>query len=139
MADSDIGLMAHLFRRAGFGATRDELEAYCAKGYEATVKEMLQPEKKPAIERDLMYRYMPEYLEGAGLNDPSSQAWVHMMINTQRPLEEKVALFGEDSTMLIVKGICLIFEGPVTELSPGIESIAFCIKVKYCVFDLTCR
>ncbi len=93
MADSDIGLMAHLFRRAGFGATRDELEAYCAKGYEATVEEMLQPEKKPAIERDLMYRYMPEYLEGAGLNDPSSQAWVHMMINTQRPLEEKVALF----------------------------------------------
>ena len=33
----DIALMAHLMRRAGFGATRDELEARVAKGYEATV------------------------------------------------------------------------------------------------------
>ena len=38
----DIGLMAHLMRRAGFGATRDELEARAAKGYEATVEELLQ-------------------------------------------------------------------------------------------------
>jgi len=28
----DIALMAHLMRRAGFGATRDELEACAAKG-----------------------------------------------------------------------------------------------------------
>ena len=26
MSDKDIALMAHLMRRAGFGATRDELE-----------------------------------------------------------------------------------------------------------------
>ena len=32
MADQDIALMAHLFRRAGFGASRDDLEAYAAKG-----------------------------------------------------------------------------------------------------------
>ena len=38
----DIALMAHLMRRAGFGATRDELEARVAKGYEATVEELLQ-------------------------------------------------------------------------------------------------
>ena len=29
----DIGLMAHLMRRAGFGAGRDELEARVAKGF----------------------------------------------------------------------------------------------------------
>ena len=28
MADEDLGLMAHLLRRAGFGASREELEAY---------------------------------------------------------------------------------------------------------------
>ena len=33
----DIALMAHLMRRAGFGAGRDEIEARAAKGYEATV------------------------------------------------------------------------------------------------------
>jgi hypothetical protein len=32
MADShDIGLMAHLMRRAGFGASREELEQRAAK------------------------------------------------------------------------------------------------------------
>ena len=43
----DIGLMAHLLRRAGFGATRAELEAYAAKGYEATVEELLYPQQFP--------------------------------------------------------------------------------------------
>ena len=38
----DIALMAHLMRRAGFGAGRDELEARVAKGYDATVEELLR-------------------------------------------------------------------------------------------------
>ena len=37
MAQQDIALMAHLLRRAGFGATREELERYAAQGYEAVV------------------------------------------------------------------------------------------------------
>ena len=37
MADQELGLMAHLLRRAGFGATLQELEEYQAKGYETTV------------------------------------------------------------------------------------------------------
>ena len=41
MAREDIALMAHLMRRAGFGASRDELEARAAKGYEATVEELV--------------------------------------------------------------------------------------------------
>ena len=40
----DTALMAHLLRRAGFGATKDELEQYVAKGYEATVEELIHPE-----------------------------------------------------------------------------------------------
>jgi hypothetical protein len=34
---TDLQCMAHLFRRAGFGATREELERYAAQGYEAVV------------------------------------------------------------------------------------------------------
>ena len=44
MATQDLALMAHLMRRAGFGATREELEARVANGYEATVEELLNPE-----------------------------------------------------------------------------------------------
>jgi hypothetical protein len=47
MAQLDIALMAHLLRRAGFGATREELEQYSAQGYEATVEELLHPETAP--------------------------------------------------------------------------------------------
>ena len=88
----DIALTAHLMRRAGFGASRQELEDRAAKGYETTVEELLHPEDQPAIDDDILFRFMPGY-EGA-LGPPINQAeWVYRMINTQRPLEEKLALF----------------------------------------------
>ena len=57
----DIALMAHLMRRAGFGAPREELEARVAKGYEATVEELLDPESQPAIDEDMLFRFFPGY------------------------------------------------------------------------------
>ena len=46
MADQnhDIALMAHLMRRAGFGAQYAELEELAAKGYDAVLEELLNPE-----------------------------------------------------------------------------------------------
>src|SRR5215208_5370389 len=52
-----VELMAHLFRRAGFGATRDEIEDALAKGYEATVEELLHPEQQPDIDFDILHRF----------------------------------------------------------------------------------
>ena len=92
MADSKIALMAHLLRRAGFGATRDELDAYASKEYEATVEELLHPENQPDVEFDIMERYFQEY-EMLTSQDAAQQAWVYRMINTGRPLQEKIALF----------------------------------------------
>ena len=87
-----IALMGHLMRRAGFGASHDELVDRAAKGYEATVEELLHPEEQEAVDMELLYRFMPGY-EGA-LGPPLNQAeWVYRMINTRRPLEEKMALF----------------------------------------------
>ena len=89
---TDLQLMAHLYRRAGFGATRDELEASLAKGYEATVEELLHPEGQPELEEDLIFRYYVDMKEGRQL-EPAQSYWVYRMINTKRPLEEKMALF----------------------------------------------
>ena len=87
-----IALMGHLMRRAGFGASYEELEIHAAQGYEATVEELLHPEQKAPVDNELLYRFMPGY-EGA-LGPPLNQAeWVYRMINTERPLEEKMALF----------------------------------------------
>ena len=88
----DIALMGHLMRRAGFGAAHDELVERAESGYEATVDDLLNPERFEPVDADLLYRYMPGY-EGA-LGPPLNQAeWVYRMINTERPLEEKMALF----------------------------------------------
>ena len=92
MVDKEIALMAHLMRRAGFGATFEELEARAAKGYEATVDELLDPEGQPELERDLMMRYQPQWVSQAGL-EGQQEEWTYRMINTKRPLEEKIALF----------------------------------------------
>ena len=60
-----VDLMAHLYRRAGFGATRDEIEAALAKGYEATVEELLHPESQPDIDFDVLHRFYPDIERGA--------------------------------------------------------------------------
>src|SRR5882762_5228139 len=89
----DIALMAHLMRRAGFGAGRDELEARVAKGYEATVEELLQPETQPAVDVYTLLRYQPASLLPGGQPPMGNVNIMYHLVNTKRPLEEKMALF----------------------------------------------
>jgi len=93
MANQNIALMAHLMRRAGFGATRDELESLAAKGYEAVVDELLNPEEKPDLDRYELIRYQPWTWKPGTLPGMGSAEWLWAMLNTKRPLEEKMALF----------------------------------------------
>ena len=92
MSDQDIALMAHLMRRAGFGATRDELEKFVAKGYEAVVEELLDPGDPQTIPEDIIRRYHSEQHE---LRSPTSAGatWIYRMVTTSCPLEERIALF----------------------------------------------
>jgi uncharacterized protein (DUF1800 family) len=92
MTDQNIALMAHLLRRAGFGASREEIEARVAQGYDATVAELLNPESQPAIEEDLMFRHHPAYNHSAAI-ETNVQQWLYRMINSPRQLQEKMALF----------------------------------------------
>ena len=92
MSDQDISLIAHLMRRAGFGAPLEELQARAEKGYDATVEELLDPESQPPMERDLMMRYKVDWLSQAGL-EGQQEEWAFRMINSKRPLQEKIALF----------------------------------------------
>ncbi len=90
----DLAQMAHLMRRAGFGATREELERYVAKGYDATVEELINPpDDMPAGDMIGLLRYMPNCLLPGGVPQPGQYNWMYNMITTKRPLEEKVALF----------------------------------------------
>ena len=90
----DFFVMAHLMRRAGFGATREELDWRVAAGYEATVEELLNPtEDQPRADIALMLRYHPDGLLYGGDTRPAQTHWMYSLLNTQRPLEEKMALF----------------------------------------------
>jgi uncharacterized protein (DUF1800 family) len=88
----EIALMAHLMRRAGFGAPYAELETRADKGYEATVEELLHPEAQPDLDTDVMLRYKTEWVSKNGL-EGQQEEWAFRMINTPRPLQEKIALF----------------------------------------------
>ena len=88
----DIALMGHLLRRAGFGASRAEIEAKAAQGYNAVVEELLNPDSQPPIDEDIMVRYHPAYNHSAAI-ETNVQQWLYRMTNSPRQLQEKMALF----------------------------------------------
>jgi len=90
----ELALMAHLMRRAGFGATQTELEERVAKGYEATVDELVSPsEDQPGGNMALLLRYHPSALLPGGVPVMGQANWMYNMVTTKRPLHEKMALF----------------------------------------------
>ncbi len=91
MAGEDIALMAHLMRRAGFGAGREELEARAARGYEQTVEDLLDPQEEPWDKYEFL-RLHPEFTRAVTLPGMGACNWLHAMIATKRPLEEKMVL-----------------------------------------------
>ena len=91
MAENDIALMAHLMRRAGFGAQYGELETRAEKGYEATVEELLHPEDHSnGMDLDLGERY---FLEWNHFVRCVPEYIAFRMINSKNQLEEKMILF----------------------------------------------
>ena len=90
-----ISLMAHLIRRAGFGASRDEIERRVSVGYDETVEELLDYDRNPPIDEYLLYRYFPRMeIPAGGPAVIEGQAnWLYRMRVTERPLEEKMTLF----------------------------------------------
>ncbi len=84
MPSEDLSLYAHLMRRAGFGATPEELRTYADQGYEAVVEWLLHPEKSSDIDEDLLDRYYKINWR---------PAWYYRMVNTGTPLNEKMTLF----------------------------------------------
>ena len=92
MSNQDIALMAHLMRRAGFGATWDELEGYVARGYEPVVEELLHPADPQNMPDDIIRRYHTDQYELRQL-DGAAANWMYRMVTTRCPLEEKIALF----------------------------------------------
>ncbi len=86
---SERALVAHLMRRAGFGATPSELDKLTMeKTYEEIVEDLVTPERFPALDQSFIDRYY-----GGEQVAVHVGKWLYRMANTQRPLEEKMSLF----------------------------------------------
>lgn len=89
---TDIALVAHLMRRAAFGASTSHLEQLATRPYEDLVEDLLNVERFPRPDEELLERYHQEHADEESYHWPVKR-WLYRMINSPRPLEEKVALF----------------------------------------------
>ena len=90
--DNDIRLIAHLMRRAGFGANRKQIGMHANAGYQNTVEALLNPGEEDRMDDHLIRRFHPELSGMMGPNAPG-QNWLYRMATTSAPLREKMALF----------------------------------------------
>jgi uncharacterized protein (DUF1800 family) len=68
------------------------VEQRANRGYETTVEELISPMEQPDLDMALLQRYFVEWLEMNALE--VNQAYMtYRMINTKRPLQEKMTLF----------------------------------------------
>ena len=83
-------LIAHLARRAGFGATSSELDFYSAMPYEDAVEEFLDDRAENSIPDDLIFR---RHVDLHTMQGHNAAYWAYRLISTDIPLKEKIALF----------------------------------------------
>ena len=91
-AAADLQLLAHLMRRAGFGASRSQLESLAEKGYDGVVADLLSPSQSSEMSDDLIRRYHHEQSGMMGQLSPGSY-WIYKMATSTDALREKMSLF----------------------------------------------
>src|ERR1043166_1544631 len=86
-----IDPIAHLYRRAGFGATPAELEEGRRLGFEATLDKILKSDAAPDAAESALARYQAQI--AAAPRFGIQAWWLIRMLYTSRPLVEKLTLF----------------------------------------------
>lgn len=92
-------ILEHLLRRAGFGASEQELAFYRSMGYDELVDYLVDYDGIPDRVDD--YIGQPGFvgvtvrgpLQPTAVINDARQRWLFRMIHTERPLQEKMALF----------------------------------------------
>ncbi|SVC32852.1 uncharacterized protein METZ01_LOCUS285706, partial [marine metagenome] len=87
-SNTDPALIAHLYRRAGFGATRDQIDQLSEQSYEDIVEFLLDPTPETGVPNDDLTRYLGGEAPHAYL-----AIWLYRMLNSRNQLQEKMALF----------------------------------------------
>lgn len=89
-AKSEAFWVNHLLRRAGFGATPQELKHYASLGYDGTLDELMHPERIDNDQLDVQIKQQD--FDYTNIQD-LKRWWIYRMTFSKRPLEEKMTLF----------------------------------------------
>jgi uncharacterized protein (DUF1800 family) len=98
MARSETGI-EHLLRRAGFGASRDDLKAFEDTSTSAALQYLLDYERQPDdVDSKIGDPAYASITAARGFSpnldiEHARQRWLFRMVHTKRPLQEKMALF----------------------------------------------
>lgn len=102
MVASERTLLAHLYRRAGFGATPHELDVAERIGYEASVRHLLnglhEPDHgAPQVQPPQFLPFVTEHLPASSSQRGGeflalTNWWIELMSSTSTPLREKLVL-----------------------------------------------
>jgi uncharacterized protein (DUF1800 family) len=92
MTDEHRALLAHLFRRAGFGARKADLDAYAGRDYASAVESLVSPEMRNRDESSLFNRATGGTILQPILSD-AQEAWLQTMVTSRSPLIERMTLF----------------------------------------------
>lgn len=102
-----LARIAHLLRRAGFGASPAELERFIRMGADATVDYLLEYER--VDDSALEERLASLTFDFSRPND-LMRWWLIRMVYTQRPLQEKMVLFWHG---ILTSGLSKVGRGPL--------------------------
>ncbi len=80
----------HLYRRAAFGASWEQLQQALSDGTQRTIDKLLRPRQGEVAEFNRTY---DEYEAATGSVDQLRAWWLRRMIQTPHPLQEKMTLF----------------------------------------------
>ena len=94
----DIAHVAHLHRRAGFGATWTQIQRDLTEGFEASLERILHgddngPDGKPAKEFEETLQVIEDSARRSPSLDRVVLLWLYRLIYTPFPLAEKMTLF----------------------------------------------
>jgi uncharacterized protein (DUF1800 family) len=94
--DTSRSQIAHLLRRAGFGASESELDEYTALGFAGAVERLLNPEQVDDSTAESLIAPLaidPTASDARRKIEQVKFWWLSRMLYTRRPLQEKMVLF----------------------------------------------
>jgi uncharacterized protein (DUF1800 family) len=91
--DNARSQIAHLLRRAGFGATETELDQFATLGFAGAVDRLLHPEQVDDSATDQALAPLAATLTTPKQIEAAKYWWLNRMLYTRRPLQEKMTLF----------------------------------------------